>query len=210
MTRRAFTLIELLIVVAIISILASIAVPNFLEAQTRARVARARNDMRVVATGLESYRVDSNAYPPRTSFPKGGALARAADASIRAYEMGRITSPIAYLSSLPRDLFETVLAPPNNGIDYWPYSISEPLFAAIPSILNGIRNRGGDWTLMSVGPDGSVGFSPGAAWGNFPPTPVQWGLTYRDEYDPSNGTISGGNLYRFQSGRDGTQVYQGN
>ena len=38
--EKAFTLIELLIVVAIIAILAAIAVPNLLEAQVRAKVAR--------------------------------------------------------------------------------------------------------------------------------------------------------------------------
>ena len=59
-----FTLIELLIVVALIAILAAIAVPNFLEAQTRAKVSRAKSDMRSVAIALESYRVDNNNYPP--------------------------------------------------------------------------------------------------------------------------------------------------
>ena len=56
----AFTLIELLIVVAIIAILAAIAVPNFLEAQTRSKVSRVKADMRSVATGVEAYRVDNS------------------------------------------------------------------------------------------------------------------------------------------------------
>ena len=63
-TRVAFTLIELLIVVAIIAILAAIAVPNFLEAQVRAKVSRVKSDMRAVATALESYHVDNNRYIP--------------------------------------------------------------------------------------------------------------------------------------------------
>ncbi len=59
----AFTLIELLIVVAIIAILAAIAVPNFLEAQTRAKVARVKADMRTIATAVETYHIDYDAYP---------------------------------------------------------------------------------------------------------------------------------------------------
>src|SRR6059058_569753 len=61
--KKGFTLIELLIVVAIIAILAAIAVPNFLEAQTRAKVSRVRADARTVATAIESYAVDNNKYP---------------------------------------------------------------------------------------------------------------------------------------------------
>ena len=63
MKARAFTLIELLIVVAIIAILAAIALPNFLEAQTRSKVSRAKADMRTLVTAIESYHVDNNLYP---------------------------------------------------------------------------------------------------------------------------------------------------
>jgi type II secretion system protein G len=64
--QKAFTLIELLIVVAIIAILAAIAVPNFLEAQTRSKVSRTKADMRSVATALEAYEIDYNKYPMDT------------------------------------------------------------------------------------------------------------------------------------------------
>ncbi|MGI6458320.1 MAG: prepilin-type N-terminal cleavage/methylation domain-containing protein [bacterium] len=51
----AFTLIELLIVVAIIGILAAIAVPNFLNAQIRAKVSKTESEMRSFVTAQEMY-----------------------------------------------------------------------------------------------------------------------------------------------------------
>lgn len=58
-----FTLVELLVVVSILAILAAIALPNFMEAQTRAKVSRVASDLRAAATCLEAYRVDNNDYP---------------------------------------------------------------------------------------------------------------------------------------------------
>jgi general secretion pathway protein G len=57
-TVRGFTLIELLIVIAIILILIAIALPNFLAAQARAKVARERSDTRTISIAIESLRID--------------------------------------------------------------------------------------------------------------------------------------------------------
>lgn len=62
--RNAFTLIELLIVVAIIGILAAIAVPNFLNAQIRAKIAKTESEMSAYGTAAEMYRLDNNDYHP--------------------------------------------------------------------------------------------------------------------------------------------------
>ena len=92
--RKAFTLIELLIVVAIIAILAAIAVPNFMEAQVRSKVSRVKNDVRSLATALEAYYVDNNKYPPSAVVPRFARLIP-------------LTTPVAFISSVPLDVFKT-------------------------------------------------------------------------------------------------------
>lgn len=61
--RPGFTFIELFGIVAIIAVLATIAIPNFLRAQINAKVIRAYGDMKTLAMGLESYFVDHGTYP---------------------------------------------------------------------------------------------------------------------------------------------------
>jgi prepilin-type N-terminal cleavage/methylation domain-containing protein len=59
-----FTLIELLIVIAIILILIAIALPNFLEAQMRAKVVKSRGNMRSIETAMLSLSIDMGSVHP--------------------------------------------------------------------------------------------------------------------------------------------------
>jgi len=61
---RAFTLIELLIVVAVIALLVAIAVPNYLEATRRADTAACKSNLRTLGTALVMYRIDYGVFPP--------------------------------------------------------------------------------------------------------------------------------------------------
>ncbi|MEO8353991.1 MAG: type II secretion system protein [Chthoniobacteraceae bacterium] len=58
--RQAFTLVEIMIVVAIIALLASIAVPGFLRARKRSQASRVINDLRLIDNALDMYAIESN------------------------------------------------------------------------------------------------------------------------------------------------------
>ncbi len=211
---RGFTLIELLIVVAIIAILAAIAVPNFLEAQTRSKVSRTKADMRSMATALESYRVDYNNYPYGDGLSDG--------ITVGVPGTRRITSPVSYMTSLPVDIFApetaasggsgTFIQPytPNyfyassrpggfpgigNSVLTWGWLVTDYRVNALridPTTANGALNVNATesvfWELRSLGPDRAQNSS-------FP-------------YDPTNGTISSGDVTLFGPGNAGRNGFQ--
>jgi len=61
-TQRGFTLIELLIVVVIIGLLASIAIPKFVNTKEKTYVAQMKSDLRNLATAEEAFFYDSTYY----------------------------------------------------------------------------------------------------------------------------------------------------
>ena len=206
MHAKGFTLIELLIVIAIIAILALIAVPNFLEAQTRANVSRARADLLALSTALESYMSDYGAYPPN-------------DGTYSA-TLQEMTTPIAYIARADMiDPFAVGIQP--SGLGEGPYSpIISPLYTymqivTLPeatfwsdqgrtppreAIDHFAYNRGafikyGYWRLASKGPD-RVPFDLDL------PAPLR-GPSSDILYDPTNGTMSFGNILRTQRHPEG-------
>ena len=58
--RGGFTLVEIMIVVAIIALLAAIAVPNFLRARKRSQATRILEDLRMIDAGVDQYAIESN------------------------------------------------------------------------------------------------------------------------------------------------------
>jgi len=195
-SNRGFTLIELLIVVGIIAILSAIAVPNFLEAQVRSKVSRAKSDMRAMATALEQYCVDWNHYP---------------DIFTR---INVLSTPVAYISSVPRDIFRVQQA---TGFERWRQRWYR--YGAMPI------DSPSRWVLASVGPDTDIdtysSANPGGGadnedTSNWEPDnqALRFYPGYSPElfsdsgavvnattfkyiiYDPTNGTISNGDIFR--------------
>ena len=124
MRTKGFTLIELLIVVAIIGILAAIAVPNFLNAQTRAKVARDYSDMKALGSGIQQLMMDkgvmlldfwddSNGSTWTTDrwviFNNAGKMDESSRRMVHVFYP--LTTPVSYLSSIPKDPFASKFNP---------------------------------------------------------------------------------------------------
>ncbi len=196
--KKGFTLIELLIVVAIIAILAAIAIPNFLQAQTRAKVSRAQADMRSIATALESYYVDHNDYPlcGYDGVPEDTGWH---------FLNYTITTPIAYLTDIGLEdpFFANAEGYSDDGLAASPwlrnfryvnYDIVYNDFLEAPAAFTRYNRIYGMWALFSRGPDNFYRFGshylydPDDLWLSSVP------------YDPTNGTVSIGDITRCQLG----------
>jgi prepilin-type N-terminal cleavage/methylation domain-containing protein len=216
MKRKGFTLIELLIVIAIILILIAIALPNFLEAQIRARVVNSVGEMRSLETAIVSYSLDRKRHMG-DGFEVGGGDA---EGNIRVYS--QLTSPHDYVKSIPYDEFNSAdRAADNAGAGagtrdtrnnvYRFYAARWRCLASGNGAGTGeeckvkASARGqvggfpfdpdyayaGKWIVVSPGPDRSHGYGE---W-IMHRTALQTGN--QRIYSPTNGTVSYGDLARW-------------
>ncbi|MGF1573735.1 MAG: prepilin-type N-terminal cleavage/methylation domain-containing protein [Sumerlaeia bacterium] len=218
MRKTAFSLIELISVVAIIAILAAIAVPNFLEAQVRSKIARVRADLRTLATGLEGYAADNNRYidsnalltPPFATF---GISPKFADPNYPANTLPLLTTPVAYLSeAILEDPFDVGTTPPFfYGYVNTKIASAQDLttlgFAPGDADLQAHDVQEHNYMITSLGPDsysyvknpdakGDQGILNALSYLARPASGVGSNMLY----DPSNGTVSQGELVRTAKG----------
>lgn len=177
---RAFTLIELLIVVAIIAILAAIAIPNFLEAQARAKVAKVQSEFRNMKTAMFLYQVDTNDWPDSED-----SLCPPDHSTF--WNLRELSTPIAYMSDVPyQDPFSERIVTPacgfpaSNHYQYYHWSLGDGTIKGLcPPCGDAAQVKYIKWVIVCVGP--SQDWPPG----------FNWGIAY----DTSNGTMSYGTMW---------------
>jgi type II secretory pathway pseudopilin PulG len=189
-------LFNILLFSIMLTLLTAAAVPNFLEAQYRQRMARVKADLPALAAGLEAYKIDFDKYPGDGTqycwnYP-------AWPCNQYWYIPDSVTTPVPYLSSTREDPFreDVGMSVSFRRYRYWYVDMtwgtagtrsSESAYYAF------LKSWYGSWRLGSSGPDGL--FGPYYSTGSYP------GTSYPQlplPYDPTNGIISNGDIEHAQ------------
>lgn len=198
--RTAFTLIELLIVIAIIGILVIIAIPNYLEAQARTKVARGIAELRTLDMALQQYHLDHNAYIPSNDWAL--ALYVLGMPGGRLPYLDLLTSPVPYLTSVSfEDPFQVNRR--RSSRNY--YSIAENQLKVARIYKYSLFNeRNGGQMAQWYDPEMGVWYAfecvgPDRTYHNLAGILHRWSkynIRTNLVYDPTNGTVSSGSIWR--------------
>lgn len=127
--QRGFTLVEMMIVVAIIAILVAVLMPNFIRARAQAQTAACMMNLKEIATALELYQADNDRYPAASS--------QAVD--------GSDTDLLPYLKQVPID-------PAAGASQYYEYTVTNPTAgdASYSIVCPGLHDAA---TLQKISPN---------------------------------------------------------
>lgn len=223
--KTAFSIIELAVILAIIALLTIIALPNFVDSQTRTSVSRAKAEMRSLATALESYRIGQpnpsiQYYPDCHTF--GASMSYMSDGPI----LERLSTPVAYISnSSLRDPFPvryrisvanaasissaTLIAAVTGdaNFDYNCYYY-QSWNGSTRTALNSIPpypTTATAWLLHSSGPDKAY-YNLGGILATDDISQLPY--TMQMIYDPTNGLSSPGSIWRTGGGANPTAPFK--
>ncbi len=182
---KAFTLVELLIVLSIVAILAMVAAPKMVESKLLSKLAQTYQDQRLLQNALDSYFMDYGEYPRDqladwlygTYYLRGGYT--------------QLTSPIRYLEKIMADPFRE----PKPDGQFYTYQgesgSDESYFCPNGRVSNRCIHA---YLIVGYGPnkrsDTNVGTFPYGHW--YP----SGRMSYLVSYSPTNGSESWGDIYR--------------
>ena len=208
----------MLIVIAIISIITAIVVPNLMSANIRARVSGVKADMGSIAIALEDYKVDYGEYPRDSRFSRGSSYASdmiaesnqtfdgksGSDDDNDAIGLGYLVYPKAdfeptYLKRIAGDPFN------NSGQEDWDgtsgahnnhYSYYTGKWSANgPVDCTSSNDSPQYWALVSYGPDKDRDIdSYSKAWNAIDPNAPNHDTYKNLVYNPDNGITSSGDI----------------
>lgn len=191
--RRAFSHVEVLIVMVILLILGIVAIPNYEEARTRRRVAQSLNDMATLGAAIEAYRTDRGTFPGMailtaasgaTVVPPGGSQANGSGT----IDLGLIPNASFFVrgrtfrtngaQTATGQLFAQITTP----VAYIPAYPVDP-FADTRGLSFRYHHDTAGWIIGSYGPDEDEETGGDIPWNaNFPAVPPSNPTTNQMEF----------------------------
>ena len=172
MGKSAFTLIEIIVAIAIISILAAIAIPRFLNARILAQISREQEDLTAISKSLIMYETDNASIPTSVDPVNGFIISHFA-------RLKPLTTPVLYMNILPMDIFRPEVPP--SYLERCGWKKTSHYAIDFPGGLDISFFHTHSWVLSSVGPAKSR-------------PDMSNGYGDEDRYDMSNGLYSLGSI----------------